>query len=102
VFPAFAFVPRRTSPYRSTLPLPPLSETALLIRATEGPFRSGRCSAHTIGESDFHRRIGVVGRRLVMGTTSTVGATAVGATAMETTAVKATVEVVEAGASAEE
>jgi len=51
--PAFAFVPQEISPYlplaSASEALPPLLDTALLIRAPEGlqPSRSTRCSAHT-------------------------------------------------------
>src|SRR5271165_5836420 len=59
LFPAFAFVPYETSPYlpltSASEALPPLLDTALLIRAPEGlqPSRSGRCPAHTMKRSDF-------------------------------------------------
>src|SRR6516164_5543589 len=58
LFPAFAFVPVWTSPYLPPSPaneeLPPLLDTAPLIRAPEGlePSRSTRCSAHTVATSD--------------------------------------------------
>src|SRR5271166_5481656 len=61
LYPAFAFVPQETSPYlplpSASEALPPLLDTALLIRAPEGlqPSRSGRCPAHTMAGSDFSR-----------------------------------------------
>ena len=61
LFPAFAFVPVWTSPYLPPSPaseeLPPLLDTAPLIRAPEGlePSRSTRCSAHTMGFYDCSR-----------------------------------------------